>query len=103
MSYSVAQRTHEIGIRMALGSTSGKVLRMVLRESVLLLLVGLAIGLPGAIMATRILARILYVSPQDPPTLVLVSVVFVFVGLVAGYLPARRATKLNPMAALRHE
>jgi putative ABC transport system permease protein len=104
MSYNVARRRNEIGIRMALGAEQGRVLKMVLGEVAILIGVGLVVGLGAAIATTRFVATFLYgVKPNDPWTLSLAAGVLAMVGAVAGFLPARRAAKLDPMAALREE
>jgi putative ABC transport system permease protein len=104
MAYSVAQRIHEIGIRMALGARRGDVLRAVIRDGVLVGAAGLAIGIPVAAAATRLIRSLLYgVSPGDPLTLVLVALVLMGVALMASYIPAQRASKVDPMVALRYE
>jgi putative ABC transport system permease protein len=104
MSFTVLQRTHEIGIRVALGAGRADVLRMVLSKSLALTAVGLAIGIIGASMLTRLLANLLYeVKPTDPATLVAVSVVLTAVSALASYIPARRAARVDPMVALRYE
>jgi predicted permease len=104
MSFTVLQRTHEIGIRVALGAGRVDVLRMVLTKSLALTAVGLTIGMIGASMLTRLLANLLYeVKPTDPVTLVAVSAVLIAVSALASYIPARRAAGVDPMVALRHE
>ena len=104
MSYNVARRRNEIGIRMALGAEQPRVLRMVLGEVVILLVAGLALGLAVAVFSTRLLASFLYrLEPNDPTTLVTACVVLAVSAVVAGLLPARRAANLDPMTALREE
>jgi putative ABC transport system permease protein len=104
MHYSVAQRTHEIGIRMALGARQSQVARMVLREGLLLVGVGVGIGLGGSLALTRSIRSLLFeVGPSDPLTLSVVSLVLAGTGLLACYVPAHRATRVDPMLALRTE
>jgi ABC-type antimicrobial peptide transport system permease subunit len=102
MSYTVARRTREIGIRMALGAERGTVVWLVLREVALLTGIGIAIGLPTALGLSRLVASQLFgLSPSDPMTLALAATVLAVVGGVAGYLPARRAAAVEPVKALR--
>jgi len=104
MSYAVTRRTREIGIRMALGSKAAAVLRLVLRESLLLSVVGVIVGVPCALAATHLFSHFLFgVEPTDPVTLMFTFSALLIVGMIAGYLPARRAATTDPMIALRHE
>jgi len=104
MSYGAAQRTREIGIRMALGATPRAVLGMILHQGVWMVLVGVLVGLLGAAAVTRVLGRFLFsVSLGDPLTFVGAALLLGLVALAACYLPARRAMRVEPMAALRHE
>jgi putative ABC transport system permease protein len=104
MSYSVAQRTNEIGIRLALGAQSRDVLLMIVKQGSTLIALGLAIGLLGAFLATKVIASLLFgVTAKDPFTFVAVAVLLALVGLLACYIPAWRATKVDPMEALRCE
>jgi ABC-type antimicrobial peptide transport system permease subunit len=104
ISYTVAQRTQEIGVRMALGATSGKVQGLVLKEGVSMALIGIAIGVGGALIATRLLAGILYgVSATDPVTFVGLAGFLTGIAILASYLPARKASTIEPTVALRAE
>jgi len=104
LSYSVVSRTNEIGIRMALGAQARNVRWMILREALLLLLAGLAVGLPLIVAVTRLAKTLLYdLTPTDPVSLGLAALLLFAVTLLASYVPARRATKLDPLTALRHE
>src|SRR5262249_54454732 len=104
VAYAVSRRTHEIGIRMALGAKRGDVLGMVLLTSARVIGVGILIGLPASLAAAHVLSSQLYnIAPQDPLTVVVVTAVVCIVGLIATYLPARYATRVDPMIALRHQ
>ena len=104
MSYNVARRTGEIGIRMALGAQRGRVLWMVLREVVLLAAVGLAISVPAALAASKLVESFLFgMKPNDPLALMGSVVTLVSAAILAGYLPARNASRIDPMIALRHD
>src|SRR6185295_19509733 len=104
ISYSVEQRTHEFGIRTALGAGEFDILRLVLREGLVVITLGLPFGIAGAYVATRFIANQLYgVSAMDPVTIVAVATVLTGVAFLACYIPGRRATKLDPLIALRTE
>ncbi|MGB6460432.1 MAG: FtsX-like permease family protein, partial [Candidatus Acidiferrum sp.] len=104
LSYMVAQRTRDIGIRIALGASTGKIVWNVLASGVRLAGTGLLVGLAGALAATRLLASLLYgVRPTDAVTFAIVSLLLLGVALLASYLPARRAMRVDPIVALRHE
>jgi predicted permease len=104
VSYTASRRTHEIGVRIAMGARSSDVLKLVLGEGLRLVAAGVAVGLAGALALTRVLERVLYgVRPGDPLTLIAVSVVLAAVALAASYVPARRASKVDPVEALRYE
>ena len=104
MSHGVARRTNEIGIRMALGARGGNIAWMILRETLYLVLAGLLIGVPAALLGARLISTQLFgMSPTDPISLIAAAAILTLVALLAGYLPARRASRVNPLTALRYE
>ena len=104
MAYAVTQRTREVGIRLALGARRGEVVGLIVRESLKPVLAGMAIGLAAALAVTRLVAGLLYgVAPRDPLSIILAAAAMLTVALLAAALPARRASRVEPMTALRHE
>ena len=104
IAYTVAQRTHEIGIRMALGAQRSDAMRLVLGEGVVMVLIGLGIGLASSVALTRFLSSLLFgVTATDPLTFAVVAILLSCVALSACYVPARRALRIDPMKALRYE
>jgi putative ABC transport system permease protein len=104
MSYSVSQRTHEIGVRMALGARPRDVLRIIVKQGITLVGIGLGIGLIGAAALSRVMESLLFgIGATDAATFVLVSLLLSAIALLACFIPARRATKVDPMIALRYE
>ena len=104
MSYAVTQRTHEIGIRMALGAQVGSVMKLVMKSGLLIAIAGIAIGLAGAFALTRLMSSLLFaVEPTDKATFTGVSLGLLLIALAACYIPARRATRVDPLQALRYE
>jgi putative ABC transport system permease protein len=104
MAYSVAQRTRELGIRVSVGAMQADILKLILGQGLILSSIGIVGGLIIALAVTRLSAHLLYgVSPGDPLTFTIVALMLLGMGLLAGYFPARRATKVDPMTALRME
>jgi putative ABC transport system permease protein len=104
LAYAVGQRTQEIGIRMALGAERGAVLRLVMGRGLVLIAIGIMLGLAGALGLTRYLSGMLFdLTPLDPATYAAVAIAFALVASLASYLPARRATRVDPVVALRYE
>ena len=104
IAYSVTQRTQEIGIRMALGAQQSDVLRMVVRQALVMALAGIVVGGTGALLLTRLMQGLLFqVKPADPVTFIVVSGILAAVAVLASYIPGRRATRVDPVIALRAE
>jgi ABC-type antimicrobial peptide transport system permease subunit len=104
MSYLVVQRTHEIGVRVALGASRGDVLRMVLLRGLKMTVLGVVVGVAGSLAVTRVIARFLFgIKNTDPTTYSVVALVLTAAAMAACYLPARRATKVDSAVALRHD
>ncbi|HLM24729.1 MAG TPA: FtsX-like permease family protein, partial [Pyrinomonadaceae bacterium] len=104
LAYSVAQRTQEIGVRVALGATPAGILKMILGQGFVTVAIGLAVGLVGSMLLTRTMRSMLFeVSPNDPLTIVGIALLLMLIAMVASYIPARRATRVDPMIALRYE
>jgi len=104
VSYSVTERTNEIGIRLALGAARSDVFRMVLKQGMIPALMGVSVGLVGAFALARLIRNLLFgVSPSDPTTLFVIATTLTIVALLACWIPARRATRVDPMLALRYQ
>jgi putative ABC transport system permease protein len=104
ISYSVTQRTREFGIRIALGAQPGNVVDLVLRKGIFIIVCGLIMGIGGSLAATRLLSGLLFgITPTDPMTFLTTSLLLATVAAIASYIPARRATKVDPLVALRYE
>jgi putative ABC transport system permease protein len=104
MNYLVTLRIREIGLRMALGAQPGQVLRLILKQGLLLTGIGIAVGLAGALALTRVLSSLLFeVGSTDPAIFAAIVLLLTFVSLIACYIPARRATRVDPLIAMRYE
>jgi putative ABC transport system permease protein len=104
LAYSVAQRTREIGVRIALGATPATILKMVLWQGLVTVVIGMAIGLAASFLLTRTMRSLLFeISPNDPITIGVIALLVIVVAVLASYIPARRATRVDPMVALRYE
>ncbi len=104
LAYSVSERTQEMGVRLALGAQAGSVLKLVIGQGMKLVVIGVVIGLAGSFGLTRLMAKLLFgVGPTDPLTFISVAALLMLVALFACFIPARRATKVDPMVTLRHE
>ena len=104
MAHAVVRRTNEIGIRMALGAERRDIIWMILRETLILVAIGMAIGVPAALGAAKLISSQLFgLNPSDPVTLLTAVVLLTLVAALAGYLPARRASRVDPLVALRYE
>jgi putative ABC transport system permease protein len=104
LSYSIAQRTHEIGVRMALGAKATDVLKLVVGDGLKLVLAGISVGLTGAFLLTEVMKSLLFeVSATDPLTFAVIPLILTAVAMLSSYVPARRAMKVDPMVALRYE
>ncbi len=104
LSYAVTQRAHEIGIRLALGAKAGDVLKLIVRQGMALALTGVALGLAASLALTRVMTGLLFdVRATDPLTFVTISLLLTLVALLACWIPARRATKVDPIIAIRHD
>jgi putative ABC transport system permease protein len=104
VAYSVTERTHELGIRIALGAQPRDIFRLVVGQGLILILIGVGIGLAAAFALTRLMSGLLYgISPTDPTTFITISLLLAAIALLASYIPARRATKVDPMLSLRYK